>query len=619
MSEALPDPCIPCGLHTPKRNTYFDGKLLVARDFTDEQAYHRGHRHLHNSLLHGTGVVCGLRLIQHPTAECRAEHLVLEPGLALDCCGREVIVPERVLIPLKELLERDQDLADALDGTRHLRIGLRRCDTGAEPVPVILPDCGPADARRFSRVAEGFEFVLEAVLPTDTGPPPFEVTPALEWVHTFAFEAQLPHSAVVNEGEHLVQVAVQNPKGGGRLHLYSSDTHALTRLVEGPKVMGGSAASRASRLIFATGTAFPLAGGEKDGVAVWRASSATGPESGSPAVLGEPAPVRRIAVGPGTGELFVLGATAEDDPAARTARLRAYSANALEAWLAGDPSVDPEPEPIVDVSFPHGFGDEDGPAGRGAAMMQVSPDGRFLALASLEVGANEGLYLIDISALHSGALETPEGTIAPAARPPEPGFVPAEGARIVAVQFSHDSKLLYVLSELEGRSRLDRWALTGTGNELEGAGRGASLDAAPLDLAIGPREAYGFLLVRAEDRSYLTTMAIEPLKVVASSPLEVEMARDAVRLEPDGRNLTLTSRGDRAFVTARAAAGDPPHGSVAVIDISEADCSTWLTRPMAGCPSCDDSGGGVHAVVLGHLPGYVAADAPRVVDPESAA
>ena len=32
--------CVPCGLHEPRRNVYFDGKLLLARDFEDEQVYH---------------------------------------------------------------------------------------------------------------------------------------------------------------------------------------------------------------------------------------------------------------------------------------------------------------------------------------------------------------------------------------------------------------------------------------------------------------------------------------------------------------------------------------------------------------------------------------------------
>ena len=32
--------CVPCGLTEPRRPAYFDGQLLLARDFEDEQGYH---------------------------------------------------------------------------------------------------------------------------------------------------------------------------------------------------------------------------------------------------------------------------------------------------------------------------------------------------------------------------------------------------------------------------------------------------------------------------------------------------------------------------------------------------------------------------------------------------
>jgi hypothetical protein len=70
-------PCEPCGLQTFERNRYFDGKLLVTRDFQDEQAYLRGKDRLHNSLLHGYGTVCGLEVEQHPAEACRYKYVVL--------------------------------------------------------------------------------------------------------------------------------------------------------------------------------------------------------------------------------------------------------------------------------------------------------------------------------------------------------------------------------------------------------------------------------------------------------------------------------------------------------------------------------------------------------------
>jgi hypothetical protein len=71
-----------------RRNRYFAGKLFSADDFAAEQRYFVDKRRLHNRLLYGSGVVTGLN--------CRLEGTTvqIEPGLAIDCLGREIIVPE---------------------------------------------------------------------------------------------------------------------------------------------------------------------------------------------------------------------------------------------------------------------------------------------------------------------------------------------------------------------------------------------------------------------------------------------------------------------------------------------------------------------------------------------
>ena len=67
-----------CGSIVTERNRYFTGKLLVARDLVQEQAYFLGRHRLHNRLLHGWGVVCGLEVYPHPEEEC-AEVVVIGP------------------------------------------------------------------------------------------------------------------------------------------------------------------------------------------------------------------------------------------------------------------------------------------------------------------------------------------------------------------------------------------------------------------------------------------------------------------------------------------------------------------------------------------------------------
>ncbi len=50
--------CGNCEVEAYTRNNYFTGKLMVERDFTDEQRYFREKLRVHHQRLHGTGVVC---------------------------------------------------------------------------------------------------------------------------------------------------------------------------------------------------------------------------------------------------------------------------------------------------------------------------------------------------------------------------------------------------------------------------------------------------------------------------------------------------------------------------------------------------------------------------------
>jgi hypothetical protein len=88
-----------------ERNRYFTGKYMTERDFAGEQEYFLNHRRLHNRLLHGWGIVCGLRVMEHPNAECRENWLVVKAGVAIDCCGREIFLADDLPleVPVDEL------------------------------------------------------------------------------------------------------------------------------------------------------------------------------------------------------------------------------------------------------------------------------------------------------------------------------------------------------------------------------------------------------------------------------------------------------------------------------------------------------------------------------------
>jgi hypothetical protein len=81
-------------LEAPRRVNYSSGRLLTAEDFETEQAFWLGKQRSHGRHLHGSGVVCGLGVT--PSGPVG---LTVEPGLAIDGFGSEIVVPEPRQMP----------------------------------------------------------------------------------------------------------------------------------------------------------------------------------------------------------------------------------------------------------------------------------------------------------------------------------------------------------------------------------------------------------------------------------------------------------------------------------------------------------------------------------------
>ena len=219
MLDGRDHSCLPCGLHRPARTRYFDGRLLVARDFTCEQDYHRGHRQMHNAYLHGVGIVCGLAASEHPSPDCRREAIALSPGLALDCCGQEIIVTEPTAIPIRELIEADPALQEQLEKSTDLIIAIERCDEPIDPMPTLLPNCDAAQGGEPTRIQEGYRFVLFAHKGEDADQTSAPLEPRLDWGNSIVLDAASPEALHINETENLLQVMSVNTTGRSHLNL----------------------------------------------------------------------------------------------------------------------------------------------------------------------------------------------------------------------------------------------------------------------------------------------------------------------------------------------------------------------------------------------------------------
>jgi len=75
-----------------KRPRYFTGQLLTAESLELEQKYFREKLKRHNRALHGFGIVSGLKVI------VEAGQIIVEPGLALDCQGNELVISTAVIV-----------------------------------------------------------------------------------------------------------------------------------------------------------------------------------------------------------------------------------------------------------------------------------------------------------------------------------------------------------------------------------------------------------------------------------------------------------------------------------------------------------------------------------------
>jgi hypothetical protein len=125
-----------------RRNNYFMGKLLTERDFQDEQQYHISKRRFFNRCMYGSRIVCGLdvELIRH--------QVLIEKGLCLDCCGREIFFPVRDKISLPEM-----------DGIYYLVLLYK--EIGINPIP--RPDSRGSDSDTvFQHIKETYELMWQA-------------------------------------------------------------------------------------------------------------------------------------------------------------------------------------------------------------------------------------------------------------------------------------------------------------------------------------------------------------------------------------------------------------------------------------------------------------------------
>ena len=121
------------------RPLFFSGQLLTEDDLQSLVDYTVAKNRLHNRMLFGEGVVCGLEVKHDP---CDAQKIVVTSGYSLDCCGDDIVVPCEVTLEITGLI-------------RDLRARLRGKDCGepCKPSEVQGADEQPAGIREIDKAA----------------------------------------------------------------------------------------------------------------------------------------------------------------------------------------------------------------------------------------------------------------------------------------------------------------------------------------------------------------------------------------------------------------------------------------------------------------------------------
>ncbi|HEY7619991.1 MAG TPA: hypothetical protein VH834_09470 [Solirubrobacteraceae bacterium] len=145
-------------LAAPVRNRYFYGKLLDAPHLQMEQSYFLERRRLLNRLALGFGVLCGLDV-----RSAGDGGVVVEPGVAIDGRGREILVgaPFVVADPFALTDACGAPTGESSDGGPViLCLAYHECDV--DPVPVLVADCDVQERCVPGAVRERFRLLIRS-------------------------------------------------------------------------------------------------------------------------------------------------------------------------------------------------------------------------------------------------------------------------------------------------------------------------------------------------------------------------------------------------------------------------------------------------------------------------
>lgn len=159
MNPNKPKKCGVCETPSLERNNYFYGKQFTVRDLMQEQRYLNAKRRIVNQTVLGWGVVCGLDVCwKSPNSY---ETLVVEPGMAIDCCGNEIIICDKQPVEFEEYKAASEYVRQHPEEEKKFVLCLEYYECKTEPVEIPPEVCDKQNRTEYNRVREGAKLKIK--------------------------------------------------------------------------------------------------------------------------------------------------------------------------------------------------------------------------------------------------------------------------------------------------------------------------------------------------------------------------------------------------------------------------------------------------------------------------
>jgi hypothetical protein len=165
-----------------ERTRFFPRQLVTPDDLTQDQIYFREKMRRHNRLLHGWGIVCGVR-VRQGAGDCE---VIVEPGYVLGPFGDEIVIDQEVTVDLcRETLDGNavSPCGDGLDpwcsnvrvnrrAGQVLYVAVKYAECQSRPVRAQANGCGCNEQDcEYSRVRDSFAIKVLTSLPSSYSDP----------------------------------------------------------------------------------------------------------------------------------------------------------------------------------------------------------------------------------------------------------------------------------------------------------------------------------------------------------------------------------------------------------------------------------------------------------------